>query len=123
MRANCPLPNHCNVRLGSFGDIATRSRSFCFAAESRHSVAPPVIDRGLKFCTGPRVNPATRRDGLHLDKTGQRLKRTAISTTQWIHSKVSRTSLQKTGVFLDSAGDFWDFSVQKVRTPVSRNYR
>jgi hypothetical protein len=41
---------------------------------------------------------------------------------QWVYSRVSRASLQKTGVFLDSAGDFWEFSPQKVRTSVSRNY-
>src|ERR1700736_3600553 len=45
-----------------------------------------------------------------------------MPTMQWIYSRVSRASLQKTGVFLDSAGDFWEFSTQKVRTSVSRDY-
>jgi hypothetical protein len=29
------------------------------------------------------------------------------------YSSVSRASLQETGVFLDSAGDFWEFSAKK----------
>src|SRR5665213_1315048 len=51
-----------------------------------------------------------------------RRKHTATSTTQWIYSRVSRASLRKTGVFLDSAGDFWDSSAEKVRAPVYRVY-
>jgi hypothetical protein len=43
--------------------------------------------------------------------------------TQWIYSSVSEASLQKTGVFLNSAGDFWEFWVQTVRLPVSRDNR
>jgi 3-oxoacyl-[acyl-carrier protein] reductase len=37
-------------------------------------------------------------------------------------SRVSSTSLQKTGVFLDLVGDFRDFSAEKVRTPVSGDF-
>ena len=36
----------------------------------------------------------------------QRPKGTATPSTQWIYSSVSEASLQKTGVFLNSAGDF-----------------
>jgi hypothetical protein len=51
-----------------------------------------------------------------------RRKRTATSITQCIYSSVSKASLQKTGVLLNSAGDFREFSAQKVRTSVSRDY-
>ena len=34
----------------------------------------------------------------------------------WVYSMVSSASLQKTGVFLDLAGDFREFLAQKVRT-------
>jgi hypothetical protein len=37
------------------------------------------------------------------------------------YSSISRAILQKTGVFLDSAGDLWEFSAKKVRTSVSRD--
>ncbi len=40
-------------------------------------------------------------------------KRTATSTMQCVYSRVSKASLQKTGVFLNSAGDFWEFSPKK----------
>jgi hypothetical protein len=53
-----------------------------------------------------------------LQKTGVLLN----SAMQCIYSSVSKASLQKTGVLLDSAGDFWEFSAQKVRTSVSRDY-
>jgi hypothetical protein len=42
-------------------------------------------------------------------------------TTQCIYSSVSKASLQKTGVLLNSAGDFWEFSPEKVRK--WRNWR
>src|SRR5450432_2302984 len=51
-----------------------------------------------------------------------RLKLTAKSSTQWSYSSVSRASLQKTGVFLDSAGDFREFLAPEVRTWVSGDY-
>src|SRR5450759_5391203 len=53
---------------------------------------------------------------------GQTPYATAAPSTQWNYSSVSRASLRKTGVFLDSARDFWEFSAQKVRTAVSRGY-
>jgi len=49
-------------------------------------------------------------------------KCTAAPRTQWIYSLVSKASLQKTGVFLNSAGDFWEFSGRKFRSPVSRDH-
>src|ERR1700736_4619767 len=42
-----------------------------------------------------------------------RQKRTATSTMQCIYSGVSKASLQKTGVLLNSAGDFREFSPKK----------
>jgi hypothetical protein len=39
----------------------------------------------------------------------ERRKFTATPGTQWTYSLVSKASLQKTGVFLDSAGDFREF--------------
>jgi hypothetical protein len=60
--------------------------------------------------------------GNRLSFSALRRRRTATSITQCIYSSVSRASLQKTGIFLDSAGDFWEFSAQKVRTSVSRDY-
>ena len=53
----------------------------------------------------------------------QRPKGTATPSTQCIYSSVSEASLQKTGVFLNSAGDFWEFPAQKVRLSVSRDNR
>jgi hypothetical protein len=47
----------------------------------------------------------------------------ASPSTQWIYSSVSKTSLQKTGVFLDSARDFREFLAEKVQTPVSGDSR
>ena len=47
---------------------------------------------------------------------------TGASTRQCTYSSVSKASLQKTGVFLDSTGDFWESSTQEVRTSVSRDY-
>src|ERR1700720_4672726 len=69
------------------------------------------IDVGVRNVAGISIGPCWRRP-----------KCTAAPTTQWVYSRVSRASLQKTGVFLDSAGDFWEFSTQKVRTSVSRDY-
>jgi hypothetical protein len=40
-------------------------------------------------------------------------KLTATSTMQCIYSSVSKASLQKTGVLLNSAGDFREFSPKK----------
>jgi len=37
----------------------------------------------------------------------------ANPTTQWFYSSVSKASLQKTGVFLDSAGDFGNVRPKK----------
>src|ERR1700681_4548138 len=68
------------------------------------------IDVGVRNFAGISIGPCWRRP-----------KCTAAPTTQWVYSRVSRASLQKTGVFLDSAGDFWEFSTQKVRTSVSRD--
>jgi hypothetical protein len=50
-----------------------------------------------------------------------RRKRTATSTMQCIYSGVSKASLQKTGVLLNSAGDFREFLAEKVRK--RRNWR
>src|ERR1700738_1896541 len=69
------------------------------------------IDVGVRNVAGISIGPCWRRP-----------KCTAAPTTQWVYSRVSRASLQKTGVFVDSAGDFWEFSTQKVRTSVSRDY-
>src|SRR5882757_9767461 len=69
------------------------------------------IDVGVCNFAGISIGPCWRRP-----------KCTAAPSTQWIYSSVSEASLQKTGVFLDSAGDFWEFSTQKVRTSVSRDY-
>ena|SRR5436190_7935063 len=56
------------------------------------------------------------------DRTFER-KLTATTTVQWVYSRVSSASLQKTGVFLVSVGDFREFSAQRVRLPVSRDFR
>src|ERR1700738_3254958 len=69
------------------------------------------IDVGVRNFAGISIGPCWRGPQC-----------TAAPTTQWVYSRVSRASLQKTGVFLDSAGDFWEFSTQKVRTSVSRDY-
>src|SRR6202048_618059 len=69
------------------------------------------IDVGGRHVAGISIGPRWRRP-----------KCPAAPTTQWVYSRVSRVSLQKTGVFVDSAGDFWEFSTQKVRTSVSRDY-
>ena len=42
-----------------------------------------------------------------------RRKRTATSTMQCIYSSVSKASDQKTGVLLNLAGDFREFSTKK----------
>src|ERR1700694_1904844 len=69
------------------------------------------IDVGGRNFAGISIGPCWRRP-----------KCTAAPSTQWIYSSASEASLQKTGVFLDSAGDFWEFSAQKVRTSLSRDY-
>jgi hypothetical protein len=51
----------------------------------------------------------------------ERTHSNAVPGTQWIYSSVSKASLQKTGVFLNSAAGFWESSAQKVRTSVSRD--
>jgi Protein of unknown function (DUF4238) len=48
---------------------------------------------------------------------------TASPTAQCIYSSVSKASLQKMGVFLESDGDFREFSVAKVRLSVSRDIK
>src|ERR1700738_2019705 len=69
------------------------------------------IDVGVRNFAGISIGPCWRGPQC-----------TAAPTTQWVYCRVSRASLQKTGVFLDSAGDFWEFSTQKVRTSVSKDY-
>ena len=49
-------------------------------------------------------------------------KLTATSSMQCVYSSVSKASLRKTGVLLNSAGDFREFSAEKVRTPVSGDF-
>jgi hypothetical protein len=68
------------------------------------------------------------RDRISVTRTGglcpaaRRPNYTATTTAQCIYSSVSRASLWKTGVFLSSAGDFWECLAQKVRTSVSRDF-
>jgi hypothetical protein len=45
-----------------------------------------------------------------------------LTATSSMHSSVSKASLRKTGVLLNSAGDFREFSAEKVRTPVSGDF-
>ena len=50
-------------------------------------------------------------------------KVTATSTTQCIYSSVSKASLQKTGVLLNSAGDFREFSPKKFENGATRDFQ
>ena len=63
----------------------------------------------------PRIQGrvATTTVSIKIRPCRRRLKRTT-STVQCIYSRVSKASLRKMGVFLDSAGDFREFSAQKV---------
>src|SRR5438067_1063953 len=46
-------------------------------------------------------------------RAGSERNLAATTTAQWVYSSVSSASLQKTGVFLDSVGDFREFSAQR----------
>ena len=50
-------------------------------------------------------------------------KRTATSTMQCIYSSVSKASLQKTGVLLNSAGDFREFSPKKFENGATGDFQ
>jgi hypothetical protein len=50
-------------------------------------------------------------------------KLTATSTMQCIYSSVSKASLQKTGVLLNSAGDFREFSPKKFENGATRDFQ
>jgi hypothetical protein len=52
-----------------------------------------------------------------------RRKRTATSTMQCIYSSVSKASLQKTGVLLNSAGDFREFSPKKFENGATGDFQ
>ena len=41
---------------------------------------------------------------------------------QCIYSSVSKASLQKTGVLLNSARDFWEFSPRKFENGATRDF-
>src|SRR4030088_1509115 len=58
------------------------------------------------------------RAGLDIER-----KRTATSTTQCIYSSVSKASLQKTGVLLNSAGDFRELSPKKFENGATRDFQ
>jgi hypothetical protein len=47
---------------------------------------------------------------------------TATSIMQGIYSSVSEASLQKTGVLLNSAGDFWEFSLRKSKNGATGDF-
>ncbi len=68
----------------------------------RISSVPPRFARVARH----RVRVATTIVSIKIRPFRRRLKRTATSTMQCIYSSVSKASLRKTGVFLDSAGDF-----------------
>ena len=117
------VPTSINLKNESAGDgrgdktiektILRTFRARTFSRSQGHlQLSADVMPCPLLPC---RLNTCALGDTL-------RRKRTATSITQCIYSSVSRASLQKTGVFLDSAGDFWEFSAQKVRTSVSRDY-
>jgi hypothetical protein len=42
---------------------------------------------------------------------------------QWIYSSVSKASLQKTGVLLNSAGDFREFSPKKFENGATGDFQ
>ena len=71
-----------------------------------------------------RLQPSTHHSATCEQRNGHPYggNHAAAPTMQWIYSMASRASLQKTGVFSDSAGDFWEFSTQKVRKSASRDY-
>ena len=74
-----------------------------------------INSSGRVSSVGGTVRPSKLVINLpHSQETaGRRPENTTTSGTQWNNSSVSKASLQKTGVFLDSAGDFWEFSAQK----------
>ena len=57
------------------------------------------------------------RVGLDIERN-----RTATSTMQCIYSSVSKASLQKTGILLNSAGDFREFSPKKFENGASGDF-
>ena len=107
------------VRSYLKADIGLRSIrydvAFLITATSIFFMDPPTTQRSIRLIRSERY--AYPHAGAAL-----RQKPTATSTTQWFYSSVSKASLHKTGVFLDSAGDFWECSAQKVRTSVSRDF-
>jgi hypothetical protein len=58
------------------------------------------------------------RAGLDIER-----KRTATSTMQCIYSSVSKASLQKTGILLNSAGDFREFSPKKFENGATGDFQ
>src|SRR6266436_3748350 len=50
-------------------------------------------------------------------------KRTAMSTMQCIYSSVSKASLQKTGILLNSAGDFREFSPKRFEKGAAGDFQ
>ena len=76
----------------------------------RISSVPPRFARVARH----RVRVATTIVAIKIRPCRRRLKRTATSTMPCIYSSVSKASLRKTGVFLDSAGDFRELSAQEV---------
>jgi hypothetical protein len=50
-------------------------------------------------------------------------KRTATSTMQCIYSGVSKVSLKRTGILLNSAGDFGEFSPKKFENGATGDFQ
>ncbi len=66
------------------------------------------MERGLRQWRGrgrPVSGQVAGLGALDADRAGEEVHNRQIP--------VSKVSLQKTGVFLDSAGDFWEFWAQK----------
>ena len=57
------------------------------------------------------------------EPAGRSWKVTATTTMQCIYSSVSKASLQKTGVLLNSAGDFRDFSPKKFENGATGDFQ
>ena len=91
------------------GGVSIRKRAVARPPESA------LLDR-LTFLRGRKEVtrlPATLRSASSLlrqpETERSRLKLNATTSAQWTYSSVSKAGLHKTGVFLDSAGDFREF--------------
>src|SRR3984893_10261991 len=63
-----------------------------------------------------------RLHGAHVRRQDLR-SRTAAPTIQCIYSSVSKANLQKTGVLLNSAGDFREFSPKKFKNGATGDFQ